>query len=129
MRKLLFVSPLTLSRSKAFELFLGNLHSLLLVPTLFDDTMRVIFSNGPYIWRNFDGQSLTQIVQSYMELLTSETDFLNTFAKAEPSAEWLMPWLHDNQLRVLATPRLAELIVEILEKTEKNVSLYLITQR
>uniref|UniRef100_A0A915MFR0 Uncharacterized protein n=1 Tax=Meloidogyne javanica TaxID=6303 RepID=A0A915MFR0_MELJA len=42
MRKLLFVSPLTLSRSKAFELFLGNLHSLLLVPALFDDTMSVI---------------------------------------------------------------------------------------
>nr|CAD2181418.1 unnamed protein product [Meloidogyne enterolobii] len=180
MRKLLFVSPLTLSRSKAFELFLGNLHSLLLVPALFDDTMSVIgrilncrdaviwqktsiclcrvalnvmrknalsksakcnlayffsqiFSNGPYIWRNFDIQSLTQIVQSYMELLTSETDsskgglnsgnsFLNTLAKAEPSAEWLMNWLYDYQLRPLATPRLAEMIVEILDKSEQNTS-------
>jgi len=68
-----------------------------------------------------------------MELLTSETDsskgglnsgnsFLNTLAKAEPSAEWLMNWLHDNQLRPLATPRLAEMIVEILDKAEQNVS-------
>uniref|UniRef100_A0A915MG16 CCR4-NOT transcription complex subunit 11 n=1 Tax=Meloidogyne javanica TaxID=6303 RepID=A0A915MG16_MELJA len=66
-----------------------------------------------------------------MELLTSETDsskggltsgnsFLNTLAKAEPSAEWLMNWLYDYQLRPLATPRLAEMIVEILDKSEQN---------
>ena len=69
-----------------------------------------------------------------MELLTAETDstggvlnsdgFLSTFISIEPSAEWLMSWLHDHQIRTLATPRLAELLVDVLEKTGQIVCLF-----
>jgi hypothetical protein len=91
-----------------------------------------IFCHGPRIWRTFSPEGTDQIVQSYMELLTAETTsggggspkmdgFLATFARADPRMDWIRPWLHDQQLRAMMGPKLAELAAEVLEGATDKV--------
>ncbi|KAL3102386.1 hypothetical protein niasHT_025218 [Heterodera trifolii] len=41
-QKLHFVSPVAFSKSKAFEIFLGHLHAVLPLPSLFSETMHIL---------------------------------------------------------------------------------------
>lgn len=75
------------------------------------------------------------IVQSFMELLTAEMStgggggpsadgFLAALARIDPNVDWIRPWLHNQELRAIMTPKLAEMVFEIMDEGIDRVGDY-----